>query len=389
MNESSYWWRLPGPANYVEAVTASLRREINVALCLPDYLLAGLPQAISREFEETRRWESLRATGTDEPGPVQLLSRSLNLPPGVIRNAQTLCATPAFDGRIIWLEVPDEAGWPAWREFLDEYQDACRLRDKPGRTVFCVALKGRLTLDPPPAGEFLARHYWQGCVGSLDITIFAAELFRQHPLNRQSKARLQKKATIAVAASLAQYDPLLVEWLALEPLERLLDLPAVKTLLRTFGQARGWQSDQAQEWRTGMKDEVEGIERVHSAVLALNDQTTEIEARIWSGQIGVLFPFIEEQRQIIIESAEDFSWTIGQVSNGETIRDEQELEINHIASQLESAPPAARWANQHLLRRAQTLREIRNRLAHRKPIAIDQLKLCDEINLASTRRNGT
>jgi len=383
MSESSFWWQLPGPATFVEAIAVSLRQEINVVLCLPDYLPAGLEKAIGKEFEETRRWETLQPTKIDEGTPAQILCRPLNLPPGTIHNARTLCATPAFDGRIIWLEVYNEAAWPMWQEFLDEYQDACQQRDRAGCTVFCIVFRGRLTLNPPPAREFLTHHWWQGCVGALDMTIFAAELFRHHFLTRHPKLRLQRRTAISVAASLAQYDPLLAERLAREPFEKLLDLSAVTTLLKTFGQSRRWQAGQVQEWHAGQQDEVEGVICPHSAALALNNQTAEIEGRIWSGQVGVLFPFIEEQRQMVLKDARDFQWATGQVSNKEEIVDPEDLEINHIAFQLENASYSFRQENTKLIKRAQHLRDVRNRLAHRKPAGIEMLRGCDEISQAT------
>src|SRR5262245_22330997 len=165
------WWQLPGPALFVERVVCSLRSGQNVILCLPEHEPAGLSQAVRTAFaDESVSWSTLTIPGLEGPPPANFLCKRFvpNLPANAFRGAQTLCDSESFSGRLLWLDGISGCVWPAWKDFLDEYQHACRSRSLLGRTLFCVALRGELSLAPPPEDVCLTHHYWRGAVSQLD-----------------------------------------------------------------------------------------------------------------------------------------------------------------------------------------------------------------------------
>jgi hypothetical protein len=104
-----------------------------------------------------------------------------------------------------------------------------------------------------------------------------------------------------------------------------------------------------------------GEEKVHSAYLALDDPKGEVERRVWSAQVGVLLPFVEERRQELLARLDGVLRVPFRTRFGEEITDLRDLEIGHIESQLLTSPLAV---DPDVRRQVRRLREIRNSLAH-------------------------
>jgi hypothetical protein len=96
----------------------------------------------------------------------------------------------------------------------------------------------------------------------------------------------------------------------------------------------------------------------------------EIQRRIWSAEVGIMLPFVEEQRQEILDRLTGFLQVPFRTRFGETIEDVRDLEIGHIETQLRSSNL---YPDSNLMRLVQRLREIRNRLAHLETLSLDLL----------------
>jgi hypothetical protein len=120
-----------------------------------------------------------------------------------------------------------------------------------------------------------------------------------------------------------------------EVVQRSLRLHPVLTL-QEIARERGWNpiADNPSSclWSRGMVDLTEGEESVHSAALALADLQGTVRRRIWSAEVGVMLPFVEERHQKILSHLAGVLKVPFTTRFGELISDVHDLEIGHIES---------------------------------------------------------
>lgn len=371
------WWQLPGPQRFVSQITRALREGKNVIITVPEHSPSGLSYAIHETLSDGAGWfwHTLNIVDVKQEMPAEILcSRFVPaISPDAILNAHTLSKEESFTGKIIWLAGMTPNAWPAWKEFIADYAHACRARSLLDRTLFCIPLIGELALNPPIVDDIcLSHHRWHGVVDSLDMLLFTSSLFqcRQMPI-------LQKRLAIAVVTSLALWDPVVSERLGNEDIERILHpLP----LLQEIAKERRWPPEKlapsSRLWHKGIAETIDGNRKIHSAALAWDDSAREIAQRIWSAEVGVMLPFVEEKRQEILAQFAGILRVPITTRFGEIINDLRDLEIGHIETQLANNGAIVDYTFLQLIRR---LREIRNALAHLEPLSLE-LILCNEIN---------
>jgi hypothetical protein len=126
-----------------------------------------------------------------------------------------------------------------------------------------------------------------------------------------------------------------------------------------------------------MMDSLSGNEELHSSILVLDDRDREVDRRIWTAEIGVLFPFVEERRRDLLRTFGHLLQVPFTGRNGDTIEDIRDLEIGHIESQLQrSAQPVGT----DTLRLLRLLRESGNSLSNLEPLEKDLLRW-DELSV--------
>jgi hypothetical protein len=370
------WWQLPGPNQFVLQVVQDVRDGKNVVLCLPEYAPGGLAYAIRSVLDDGDGWlwYTLDIHGHDSVEPAHVLySRFVpEAPSDAIRNGKTLSQEETFAGKILWLEGLTANSWPAWKAFLTDYEHACRSCSLFERTLFCVPLTGMLPLDPPAENVCLSHHPWRGVVNRLDMLLFTSNLFQ----DRRMPA-FQKRVVTSVVANLALWDPAVAERFTSEDLEHILHPVSI---LQEIARERGWHPIAGKLppclWSRGMVDLMEGEESVHSAALALADIQGTIRRRIWSAEVGVMLPFVEERRQEILAHLAGVLRVPFTTRFGEVISDVHDLEIGHIENQLITNGIKV---HPDIRRLVQQLREIRNCLSHLDPLTLDLL-FCAEIS---------
>lgn len=362
------WWQLQGPRRFAEAVARDLREGNSVVVCLPahalphgdpDELERAVRAALGAETEEV--WDTIDLGRTSPANPPEhtLCARfAPNLAATDLRTIDALTTAVTFAGRIIWVRGMTPERWPRWRGFLSAYRQQAQAHDLYERTVLCVPLDGFASATLPPADTGLTHRYWQGIVDRFDMALYTAQLVRDHP-----GAQLERHVSISMIVSLAQWDPNLVTTLATIPLRTLLE---PTQLLADIARDRGWDaytrtslvalSDAAIEtttddwyrghhdekplpdlWASGGYDLFDGQPQPHSALLAISDQSSEVERRIWVGQVRELFPFVEDTRQRLIESLGNVLTVPFEAYYGAQvveITERRDLEIGHIHTQV-------------------------------------------------------
>jgi hypothetical protein len=355
------WWQLPGPRQFAQEVAAALREGVSVVLLMPEQGPSGVRKAIEQALSEQfpLRWVTLSPRGR---GPLQALHDRFR-PAAPARGVEPLFGHPEFAGRAVWVEMAAES-WPAWRDFLADYEVACRSRGPQERAVFCVPLVGRPMLQPPPFGDWLASHAWDGAVSRFDMLLFAAHLFQALPLPRaQPLPKLHKQLAVAVTAELSLWDPAVAVRLAGQEVAQIL---APVGVLAQLARERKWGPGTQPTRQAGTQGEIDGEVKTHSALLAVGGERAglrELERRIWSAEVGVMLPYVEARRQELIQR-------LGRVLEGDfrtpygVISDPRELEIGHIVYQISGRADVAGG----LKSQAERLLIIRNALAHGEPL---------------------
>ena len=355
------WWRLPGPSRFIEQSAEEFRDGRNLILGLPEHLPQGLEEAVRSTFDPTGVVEWVGLTVDGGPPLQQLFERfASDTPPDMLRNAATLLQQEGFQGRIVWLRGLGPA-WSAWREFLAEYGHACQSVSRFVRTLFGVAAIGEAALTLPVDNLCLSVRRWSGVVDPLDAQVYAAGLLR----TRRFPAVHKTLATV-ILAELASWDPAVCERLAEESWEILL---RPQLILREVGRERGWEGiapDGERAWALGWQDDFGGRSTWHAAVLAANPADREIERRIWSAQVRVLLPHVEECRQDLLARLAPLLPVPLRLPDGRVITDLDELEIGQLEYCLSSldlpVPPDLRL-----------LKRVRNQLAHLEVVGSELL----------------
>lgn len=370
------WWNLPGPGEFVRRVVYDLRSGRNVVILVPEWAPAGLREAIAGQFPRDGGWfwEELRPSEWDDPCPLAYLSARFVGSSFSSRRAglQALTACERFRGYVFWVEDQVADTWHAWRQFLVEYEPHCRGCALDERSLFCVLVRGRPALDPPPAEVCLSVRTWQGQMDPLDMLLYCWSLFRY-----RGWSLIQRHLAAAICASLACWDPATAEELAQKDLPELL---APQSTLAAIAESRGWNCAPLKPWpelwAEGKADLYGGTWRLHSALLACQPSDAELRSRLWQGQISVLLPFLEEKRRELLRKYGSLLRLPFVTTDGRKLSTLEELELSHIAYQLAEQ----RALSDRERSRVRRLARLRNRLAHLELLAADDLAVLDDMS---------
>ncbi|MDW8260950.1 MAG: hypothetical protein RMJ35_00345 [Phycisphaerales bacterium] len=181
---------------------------------------------------------------------------------------------------------------------------------------------------------------------------------------------LHRKLGAALAAKIALWDPVVADFLLEHEFGELMrpDVP-----LQEYARLREWHNgsrpnDPMEAWAWGMMDIVEGRWRLHPALLLNGTDSAELRSRVWSAQVSVLMPMLEEERRSLIERHRRHLRLPYRTLWG-LVECAEDLELQHL-SKILSAVPQVDPATQ---KKARRLGRIRNRLAHLEPLDMNDL----------------
>jgi hypothetical protein len=357
------WWEMPGPARFVEAIVGELRSGRNVVVRTPAWAPPGLAGATRRALNPDGdwRWETLEPANASGGGPPVdvLFDRFLSdTPSDAIRNATTLAQAPAFSSSLVWVQSFTVSTVPQWLAFLSQYGHACTQRSLLERSLFCFLLEGEAARWPSIQDLCVADLSSAGTASATDTQLYVSLLL-------DAQGGLERRVAASVVSSLALWDPVVAERLARQSLDVVFQPEEV---LREMARERGWEDSQA-SWYAGNTDRFDGQDVLHSAFLAGNGEKSSVQRRVWTGQVGVLLPFVEERRQELLAQLSGVLQVPYKTRFG-VVEHLMDLEVGHIESQLLATSPRSR---SDLVGLARKLREIRNSLAHQQSVTAGQL----------------
>jgi hypothetical protein len=361
------FWLLPGPQRFVETVASLARQGNSVLLQLPEFGMPRLTAALRDKLHAYYTWESCVVNDSKLPAEFLFERFVPDSEPGLLRNASSLATQPRFQGRSIWVEGLTLHATESWCPFLKDYAHVSRNHSELQRTVLLVPLVGEAASRSVSSDAGLVTVTWDGQLHPLDLRLYAATLVDD--LNGGLRSEMQA----ALIGELSGWDADLAEYLSRFDLDRLL---APERLLCELANQRGWASDalRAKNWWAGGSYHFNGNTLQHPALIAL-DAPEELLKLVWRAELGVLFPFIEEQRQLLLRKYESLLFVPFVTNRGEAIQRKQDLEIGHLECQIGRHPAVSRHDSGLMA----DLREARNALSHLEsvPQAI-VLRLCAE-----------
>ena len=342
------FWSLPGPSSFVGRIADAVRGGRSVIVRVPDHPEMELDSALRSELEEWN-WHTLQVGGNRAPLDA-LYHRFLpSARPEDVRSVYTFAQSDTLRGAIIQLEGMTPTTWVAWREFLLDYQDACRTIPEMDRGVFLVVILAGVARDAPVDEVAISTLDFRAHVGELDLLPYVGYRLQHRNVHGP------RRALMATAiARLALWD--------IETANRLLDagfdtIMDPLEILREIALRRGWDQLGEPGWASGSLDHVDGIERVHSAYAAVHDEQGMVNQRLWSAQAAVLLPLIEERRRDLIPKIRHLL-KLPFDTGYERITDPWDLEIGHIAYQIRIRGGAK------IRKEVDDLRRLRNKLSH-------------------------
>lgn len=352
---------MPGPQYFIQNIAQDLREGKNVVICLPRYSPDKLAVRIREAINEGNRWEYLTNNNYYESSPIDFLyqyflagcdAKEVRTIPNFLNHFETM-------GKIIWIDGISELSWPYWKEFIIKYEPVCRGKSLLERTVFCILLKGELAIHPPREDVCLSVRIYSGISDSLDMLIYASHMASGSVV---FSSGIIGKLMPVIISKIALWDPYVAEVLLRQPMEILL---SPSKILKDIAIEREWMDNKSNIrkplWELGMKNVFEEEECFHSCILG----KLELERRLWSAQLGVIYPYIEEQRQIILKHIKKFISVPYTTRFGDEISDINDLEIGHIEAILSNN---SSFSDRRMLKRISDLRKARNDLAHLTPL---------------------
>ncbi|WP_157369546.1 hypothetical protein [Zavarzinella formosa] len=364
---SSFWWSLPGPSRFIEAVAGSLNDGRSVVVPTPRIRPPQFNDAIRRACDPAGSFQWFEFTWRGEKtSPANWLARQLlKDSPSVHVDGRILALSNELPSGILWIHGLTMEHWLAWKDFLKSYAAGCLARPAHDRMAIIAPVAG---LNPSSQGVTdvsLAVVPWMGWVGSHDQLSYIAWQTRD-----RGRRTVIDEVSIAIAAELSGFDPGLAEVLSTLPLEKLIN--PISTLCE-YSQDFEWTTfptSQFEQWENGMVHYTDASLTIHSGVLAMKgDQTSkdELTHRIWRAQVSVLLPFVEMRRRALVEHYMSVLIPPFRLLSGDVVDRVFDLEIGQLEWELTRQ-------QQPVPRCVSILKQIRNRLAHLKIVPAELIR---------------
>lgn len=361
-------WRLPGPAGFLEDVVSELREGSNVVIGAPAGASASIRHVLFDRVADCS-WRVEGPISIGSASPLDLFYDELDIRDGR-HSGRTPASLIAGIGckKILIVDASGRAGWPAWRQFIDEYAHASRALALMDRPLLLVITSGIAKNLLPPRVPALRCFTWDGCIGEADVFAYVIQWWRK--AGRPVDARAKLVARIVVRLALWDFD--LIDRLLGLQLHELFDpLSALRKVDVGFGTGpeTGTGSVTGDSWEQGGVADFDGVRSTHSLVLSRRDDPQgELTMRLWAAQAAELLPVLELERRKLAERMKATGRMPRTATlNGEPVHDLNDVEVGgllHLARVFRFPPD--------VVRTAENLRDVRNKLAHLTPIKTDE-----------------
>jgi len=408
MNTDAHLMRMPGAWAFVDCIVRDMRQhQRNVIVYVPDHLplhqiWGQISGYLNPQGESCIRY--LHPAPNVEP--IQALWKADDLPEDVPPTIENLLhdENAAEFYYLQGLDELPETDQRLWSAFIRRWAQASQQMDRRGNSGLIDRLPLLISLIPAQLKTMhmngdvrLSLHWWSGIPSLLEAQLLcrtgsSAEIDDE---DRRWREYLMPE--------LFSGDLDLLEFLW-KPLVHMHDLDGLISQLERYAQQRGWNtadmqsaivprglaqkgpsylSHELQElWARGwLYESTEYGWELHSAVLVAQDnRCSNLERRLWRGQARLLLPLLDDMRLVVIEhfnNHQGTGWSAKWINP----------EYNPKLSEPVSNPYDVDWGllrwfvkenspngNRVLLPLIHSAWDIRNRIAHFKPVSLSDYR---------------
>jgi hypothetical protein len=352
------WWMLPGPRRFIDAIIDGVREGKSVFLLLPENIPGAFPYTLKEALREESNWESVNVTSGMSPVDFLYMHLVPNADPRKLRSELSLAGEQEFQRKLIWIESIPAEEWSAWSAFFLEYERVSRAIPESRRSLFLIRIVDPGIDSAPPKAVGLSSLRWDGWLRRNDMQLYSSSCVRE------SKSGLETDLTTALVAELGGWDPLLCEYLADFELS---DLIQPGPLLERFAAERDliFQPAPVDEtsWGKGLWQTYLRKQTPHTSYGVFLFGQRFLNRLLWKAELGILIPYIEEQRQSLIETYRS-NFRLPYYSKYGVINDVYDLEIGVLELLLNQSGVSSRAT----LEFVNNLKLARNQLSHLAPV---------------------
>ena len=392
---SNYWWRLPGPTKFLQAIISDIRSGKNVIVCLPEIADNGLVNIIHRGIKEEADLFVRRLQFQNDDDPYTFLVK--NLLPQDDRyfevDINNLVENEDLSRTLVIISNPSQ-DLNAWSDFLQKFQHLQKKIDPIDRCLLCIVHHEVYPDYLPKQDVCLGIHSFIGINSEIDLEFYLHQIF-----NRDSAYQdIINRLIISIAGQIVTDDPELCDILINQDLNGII-YPF--SLLKELCIKRNWTTHLNTKFldkygnpdkkliNLGLLSLIGGVPKLHPCCLTSPERKIELVSRIWSGQVRVLLPHLEITRHKLLSLLKDML-TIPHKKklNGVIVEIDNldDLEFGDIEFQLIDKMRNKEWyPEKGMIELVGNLKNIRNNLSHQTPvdadIIINTVKMVDDILL--------
>ena len=358
----SDWWHLPGPSRLLDVMERDLRAGLSLLIQMPPTSPVGLRDSLGARVRSNDLWMWRQldwAERENNETPAEFLVRRLTADICPWADGASFARAPSACGIVAWVQGLKPEDWRAWTQFVEDFDHA--VRDAPNdHPVVVLPLDGELACERIPAYAVARLHAMREWIDRYDVAGFVWNRMRDRSLHP-----LHKMVATAMCVELSGTDTCLAERLCVADLNRLF---APFQIIAELARERGWSGPAPHGWSTGADEYWDNRMRRTSCASASEADHAEITRRVWRAQIGVLFPFIEEQRVRLLRELRPY-WRVPFNTRFGVIQEIEGLEVTHMSmlAQENGAPRS-------IVRLLERLSAMRHSLAHLTPIELRVLE---------------
>jgi hypothetical protein len=288
---------------------------------------------------------------------LDLLYQELEVPDtGSNRRSITALLSSLEAGALVIIDPVFSERWVEWKMFLAEYEAASRGVSRSERPLLLVVTFGVPLAELGHDGVALKILPWQNVIGEFDMMLFIMAR-----LQTASRRPRNVRLLVRIIARLAMWDFELAMQLAVCDEELLFEpIKALQWAVEILQP----NTDMKATWDSGGRMLFDDIQQEHSYLLLADSSIQEkLRQRLWEAQASDLFPLLEKKRHELAKQILPFvriPIRLGEQSFNEI----DELEIGQLAYLANSL-----CLKSSIRKSAETLRRLRNKLAHMEPLS--------------------
>lgn len=334
-------WTLPGPLKYLETIRENISQGRSIALARPRLLAPGWEPALERAVSNSGRM--LYRIHEDTPridDPQRLIERLIfhresgpvldgSMFVGACKDASRLGLLP-----VLTVAFRDESLFQVWSDYAERIEAWQRIALERERFLVLLERDGLPSDIPGKRDVRYANLGWPWPFQAIDMAVWCH-------LCRQTTDGVCGRLATHLGSAIAGYDPEICQRLAEQDLDALLEPSLV---LKEYAELRGWDASTPCDPWLGTEGILNGKMIPHPAwEVATRVKDPEYLRRIWSAQVSVLLPEVEEQRCKFIGRYQK-SLILPWVTKEESIRitEPRQCEVGHLYAMVTGKSPDGR-----------------------------------------------